>query len=225
MLSKSLNKATTQPLSIKRATANMENQTPNQLLPAFYKQYNLPPDGGQSDSRVKVELTPKIHVFIPNFDARRKAVLRHDVHHLVTGFTTSLEGEGAISAWEISSGCANYWAALVINSQGMLMGLALHPVSTFRAFVKGRYTSNLYKEKFKARDFLDMKVGNLRKELKLADYDDNQKAAFPDLISFIVWTLFCLLIALITLVFMPILVFYNIKEFLFRSPKNKQVSG
>ena len=106
----------------------MENLTPSQLLPDFYRQYNLPPDGGQNDSFVKVEITEKINVYIPNFDARRKAVLKHDVHHLVTGYPSILKGEAEISAWEIASGCTNYWAALLLDSQGLLIGLFLSNV-------------------------------------------------------------------------------------------------
>ena len=189
----------------------MENQTANQLLPAFYKQYNLPADGGQNDSYVKVEMNDKIHFYIPNFDARRRAVLKHDVHHIITGYPSELKGEAEIAAWEIASGCSNYWAALLINSQGLLMGCAFYPLSTFKAFKKGRRTSNLYKNQFSEEEFLNMKVSELKKHLKLTDYDEKQKTTISDLFSFIGWILFCVVIAIFSLVLMPFFILYNLK--------------
>ena len=76
----------------------MEHQTPRELLDQFYTDNNFGDDGGQASSSVKIEITPKFAFYFPNFDARRKAVLKHDIHHLLTGYETSLSGESEISA-------------------------------------------------------------------------------------------------------------------------------
>ncbi len=51
----------------------MEDKTLKELLPEFYKEYNLGADGGQSQSSVRVEVTKKIILYIPNFTARKKS--------------------------------------------------------------------------------------------------------------------------------------------------------
>ena len=68
----------------------MNDKTIRELLPGFYKEYNLGMDGGQSSSSVRIELTKNLTLYIPNFTARRKAVLKHDIHHIVTGYRTCL---------------------------------------------------------------------------------------------------------------------------------------
>ena len=72
------------------------SQTPRQLLPLFYKQYNLSNDGGQASFYVKIEFTKKIFIYFPNFEARRKAVFKHDIHHIATGYTSTFTGETEI---------------------------------------------------------------------------------------------------------------------------------
>jgi hypothetical protein len=43
---------------------------------------------------------------LPNSDARRKAVVLHDLHHVATGYKTDWTGEAEISAREIASAAA-----------------------------------------------------------------------------------------------------------------------
>jgi hypothetical protein len=101
----------------------MDDKTPAELLPAFYREYNLGMDGGATSSSVRIEITKNFALYIPNFTARRKAVLKHDIHHLVTGYPSTFTGETEISAWEIGSGCKKYWAAWVLDMSGMMMGI------------------------------------------------------------------------------------------------------
>src|SRR5689334_23331167 len=115
-----------------------EVDTPRKLLPAFYKQYNLGNDGGQSSSYVKIEFTNKIFLYFPNSDVRRKAVLKHDVHHIVTGYTSTFKGETEIGTWEIASGCRHYWIAFALDLHAMTAGALFNLPGIYRAFVKGR---------------------------------------------------------------------------------------
>ncbi len=183
----------------------------SQLLPDFYKKYNLPPDGGIDDPLVKVELTKNWHLFIPNFEARKKALLKHDIHHLVTGYPSELKGESEISAWEIASGCSNYWAALLLDSQGFLLGIFLYPKATFAAFKKGRRTTNLYQDTFTDQEILNLSPRMLKRRLKLTEYPENQPTTFSDVFSFLTWFFICSIIGIFSLVLLPVILFYNLK--------------
>lgn len=101
----------------------MDHLTVKEALPIFYTDYELKPDGGVADNSVKVTLIKGFSIYIPNFEARKKVVLKHDIHHLVTGYTGVMKGETEISAWELSTGCYNNWVAFSINTYGMMMGV------------------------------------------------------------------------------------------------------
>src|SRR5207237_6988555 len=58
---------------------------------------------GYGDRWVRLQAGP-IPLFIPNTRSRVRAVRVHDVHHIVTGYATSLAGEAELGAWAIASG-------------------------------------------------------------------------------------------------------------------------
>lgn len=100
-------------------------------------------DGGYDDAWVAFKLGPIPFPF-PNTSSRKRAVRVHDLHHIVTGYATSLVGEFEISAWELGAGCADFFAAWQLNLAGMFGGLLIAPRRTFRAFVRGRRSQSLY---------------------------------------------------------------------------------
>jgi len=100
-------------------------------------------DGGYGAAWVQVKLGP-IPLAIPNTPARRRAVRFHDLHHILTGYGTDWNGEAEIAAWEVASGCKDMWAAWILNLFAMGLKLAICPARIFRAFVRGRYSKNLY---------------------------------------------------------------------------------
>lgn len=89
-----------------------------------------------------VRLGP-IPIAYPNISARRRAVRYHDLHHVVTGYATDLRGEVQISAWEIRSGCKDYWVAWILGLSGLLT-VFKWPRETVHAFARGRRSKNLY---------------------------------------------------------------------------------
>jgi hypothetical protein len=188
-----------------------EEKTPREILSQFYSDNNLDADGGQSSSFVKIELTPKFHFYFPNFDARRKAVVLHDIHHLLTGYTTTLSGESEISAWEIASGCKSYWAAFLIDASGLMIGIPFNFMGVLKAFSRGRKTKNLYHQLISIDDALDMKISELRKHFYLDKYPKDTKPSFMDFMLFSAFALFVFLIYSIgSLVLLPIIVLYSI---------------
>ena len=187
-----------------------EIQTPRKLLPGFYKQYHLNDDGGQSSSYVKVEFTKKIFVYFPNFDARRKAVFKHDVHHIATGYTSTFKGETEISAWEIASGCRHYWVAWVLDMQAVMIGMLFNPPGVYKAFIKGRRTKNLYRDVFTNEQLMDMSLSVIKENMLLNSYSEKKNGSFIDLLLFMLLLLFGAIYSVLSLVLLPFVLLYTI---------------
>ncbi len=134
----------------------------------FFTEQGIPADGGYDAKVVPIHFG-KLHIWdMPNVESRKKAVRFHDLHHVVAGYPTDWSGEGRISAWEISSGCARYPAALWINLHGIGVGLCTSPRGTFSALVRGGRSGNLYPvdpSEFSALE--EQKVEDVRRELRL----------------------------------------------------------
>src|SRR5438105_15281405 len=45
-----------------------------------------------------------IKLVVPNTPRHRWAIMRHDLHHVATGYGTDIVGEAEISAWELRRG-------------------------------------------------------------------------------------------------------------------------
>lgn len=191
----------------------MNNQTPREILSKFYKDNNLDADGGQASSFVKIEMTPKFHFYFPNFDARRKAVILHDIHHLVTGYTTSLAGESEISAWEIGSGCKSYWAAFFIDTSGLMIGIPFNFFGVLKAFARGRKTKNLYHNTISVEQAMDMKVSELKKVFYLDMYEIDTKPTVLDFMLFAAFALYGVIYSILSLLLLPFIVLYSIYIF------------
>jgi hypothetical protein len=104
------------------------------------------------------------NVPLPNTSSRRRVVPLHDLHHVLTGYHTDWKGEGEIGAWELGAGC-NTATLYVLNGSAALIGLALAPGRTWRAFVRGRSARSLYRERADYEGLLDLTVGALRERL------------------------------------------------------------
>lgn len=195
--------------------------TPSELLPIFYKNYNLGVDGGQSSSKVKMDITKGIHFYIPNFDARRKAVLRHDIHHLVTGYSAGhFLGECEISAWEIASGCRKYWAAFLINTSGVLLGCLINPKKIWQAYARGRRTTNLYHDELAEAELMNMAVDKIRTHLQLDQFPKETQPGYGDFLSLAMFLVFASVYSILMIVTIPFLILYNFSIWL--SPNSKQ---
>jgi hypothetical protein len=153
----------------------------------YFERNGFPADGGYTAKWVKLAVGP-IPCGFPNTPGRVRAVRFHDLHHVVTGYPTSWEGEAEIGAWEVASSCAGHLAAWVLNLYAMAIGLWMAPRATFRAFARGRRTRNLYRRSWDEA-LLDGRVGELRGELGLGAAE---AAAAPlparDRLAFLGWS-------------------------------------
>lgn len=131
----------------------------------YFRESGIEGDGGSSRRWVRIKLGP-VPILIPNTTGRRAALLPHDLHHVATGYHTTLVGEAEIGAWELASGCRHYYAAWILNLGAVAIGLVLAPRQLVRAFQRGRRCTNLYRLGIDP-DWPDQTVSHLRHRLGL----------------------------------------------------------
>lgn len=148
----------------------LPGQTVKEAIQAYFKEHDLGEDGGLNKMWAKIKVGP-IYLPLLNIPARRKALVFHDIHHIVTGYSGKWEGEVSISSWEISTGCGKYWVAWLLDLNGMAIGLFMYPKSVFTAFIRGRRTKNLYKNTISQQDALAMKIEDLQEKLLIKQED------------------------------------------------------
>lgn len=134
---------------------------------------------------VKLRVGP-VPLAFPNTRERIRAVKLHDLHHVVCDYDTSWTGEAEIAAWEIASGCGSFRAAWVLDFAAFAIGLVIAPARTWRAFARGRHSSNLYLEEGELRDeLLGESVGATRERLGVAGSPPRADAG--DRLAFAAW--------------------------------------
>jgi hypothetical protein len=74
-------------------------------------------DATYTESWAKIKVGP-VPIVFPNTKSRKAALPIHDLHHIATGYPTTITGEGEIAAFEIGGGCGNYPAAWVTHAAG-----------------------------------------------------------------------------------------------------------
>ena len=183
------------------------------LLPVFYKEYNLDEDGGLHDSKVKIEITKRFFLYIPNFPSRKRAVLKHDIHHIITGYPSDIKGETEIGAWEVASGCKNYWIAWALNLHGMVMGIWFNLPGVYRAFIRGRRSENLYSNCITDQQALEMHTTELQNLLSIPPQHQKLQSRFSDFIFFFLWIIIAVIFAFASILLLPLLIVYNILLF------------
>jgi ubiquinone biosynthesis protein Coq4 len=90
----------------------------------------------------------------------------HDLHHVATGYDSSLLGESEISVFELRAG----WGKLLILflcCGSVLVGLWLSPHRMWQAWKNARGARSLYGSNVPYEKLLAMNVGELRQWMKL----------------------------------------------------------
>ncbi len=125
-------------------------------------------EGGYADRWVVLRLAGVPVAAFPNTRQRVRSVRFHDLHHVATGYGTSLRGEAEIGAWELASGCHDHAAAWLLNGAAVLLAGWLAPRRVARAFRAGRRCRSLYAEEWDER-VLDLSVAALRARLHIPE--------------------------------------------------------
>jgi len=75
-----------------------------------------------------------------------------------------------------------------LDTGGIAMGVFFFPRKTFRAFIRGRRTTNLYLSNYKKEDLVKMSVAEVQQLLGL-DKPDSSPANRKEVFAFIGWWL------------------------------------
>jgi hypothetical protein len=119
----------------------------------YFERNGFGSDGGYLAKWVHVKLGV-VPIAFPNVASRVRAVRYHDLHHVLTGYGTDMNGEAEIAAWELATNCGGFYAAWFLNFGSLAYGSLVCPRRVHAAFVRGRHTANLYD-----RDFDDTLLG------------------------------------------------------------------
>ena len=152
----------------------------------YFALNNFGDDGGYNDRWVKIEFGP-LPIFFPNISSRARAVRYHDLHHILTEYPTTVEGEAEIAGWEVATGDLPNLAGWFLDLGGFTYGLLLCPRRLYRAFVRGRRSKSLYPTPF-TDELLSRKVSEVRGALNLNQ--ETAAARFCDRLAFLKWALF-----------------------------------
>lgn len=154
-------------------------------LANHYVAHGLPMDGGASNPWFNVRIGP-LTLRLPNPPARRRAVVMHDINHLVTGYNTTFsEGEMTIAAFEVGAGCGRLAIVWYINLSMLALALVVHPRAAFAAFVRGRRSASIYASDRDTAALTAMSVETVRTMLRVDAIE--ARATFADRALFAIW--------------------------------------
>jgi hypothetical protein len=176
----------------------------------YFRRSGFGDQGGYDERWIKVKVW-RIPIWLPNTSGRIAAVKLHDLHHVLTEYPTTWRGEAEISAWEVGSGgLRRFWAGWWLDLMNVAQGLVINPLGVYRAFMRGRRTSNLFGATF-SDEMLQSLVGEYRDRLDLEKPGD--RPGLKDKLTFAFWVAASILLYIASvapLVAVPLLVGYAI---------------
>lgn len=187
----------------------MAEKTIRDVIIDYYQINGFDVDGGESASYVKIEVFKGFWFYLPNNDARKKLILLHDIHHLLTGYGTKLKDECEISAWELSAGCRTAWVAFVLNTLAFALGTFIVPNGIWRAWKRGKVTKNLYRANYSKEQLLNKTVESLKREMGFTDENEQMPRKYYNVFSFIGFSIFSLVFALLSSIAIPFVMIYS----------------
>ncbi|HEY0078777.1 MAG TPA: hypothetical protein VGB73_09040 [Pyrinomonadaceae bacterium] len=140
-------------------------------------------NGGYDDAWVVVKVW-RFPIVFPNTKGRLRAVKLHDLHHVLTEYDANWMGETEIGAWEVATGLRKHYQGWLLDLLAFAIGLVINPRGVYRAFMRGRQSSNLYDMEF-TEEFLSNRVGEIRRQLRLDR--EPAPASRADKLSFALW--------------------------------------
>ncbi len=165
--------------------ANPESTTVADALALHYVEHGLALDGGEHDRWFRVRIGP-LAFALPNPPARQRAVLYHDINHVITGYNTVFsDGEMVFAGYELGSGCGPYWIAWLINLGIFPLGLLRRPGAMFRAFLRGRRAESVYRWEDRVT-LRGMTVSALRATLGVPEATPSARVS--DRLIFLLWS-------------------------------------
>ena len=169
----------------------------------FFAEQGFPADGGYDEVWSEASFGPLPYA-VPNTRARADALRVHDLHHVLTGYAADWRAESEISAWELGSGGGGrYLYAWFIALFGLCIGLLTAAGSMWRNFLRGRGSTNLYREA-EPLARLSQPVDRVKRELLVRA--GPRRATVRDRLAFALWALVSLTLAAVFLLGSPVLI-------------------
>ena len=168
--------------------------TIREALGAYFDTYGLG-TGGYDDPYHVIKLLGVLPLIVPNPPARKRALRRHDLNHVLTSYDAiGTAGEIDIAGFEIGAhgGCRDYWVAWGINLFFFAIGVLSRPRRLFRSFVSSRGAFNAYSLANVEGAFLDRRLREIRSELRIPDHAPNPSTG--DRFFFFLWGALSLLL-------------------------------
>lgn len=128
-------------------------------LEKFRKANGLDP--AYATSPVWICRVGRVTLTLPNFGWRREAIMRHDLHHILTGYPCSMRGEFQMATWEFAAGRFPHPAATLFCLPLVVVGICWSPRAIWRAFLRGRRGRSLYRTETTC-EFLQMPLSEIR---------------------------------------------------------------
>ena len=174
--------------------ASVDAMLVRDALTDHYVKHGLPPDGGVSNPWFNVHIGSFV-LRLPNPPARRRAVVMHDINHIVTGYNTTFsEGEMAIAAFEVGAGCGRLAIVWFINLSLLALAVFVHPRIAFAAFVRGRRSATIYAHDRDAVSLTSMSVEQVRSMLRVDS--TSVEPRFTDAVLFVIWSIVAIVVFL-----------------------------
>lgn len=152
---------------------NHNNQTITEALDEYKLNNGIEVNGEHSKTWV-CNIGP-FKLSLPNFQWRKKAILKHDLHHIMTGYPCDMTGEFQLATWEFANHPYPHIGAQLFCLPLVTFGLLWSPRNIWKAFLSGRNTTSLYAQNL-SHEFMNSPVNILRnrliinKEPELFDY-------------------------------------------------------
>ena len=127
---------------------------------AGFREANGLPLGYQDAHHWSVSLGP-LKLRLPNFAWRKRAIVAHDLHHLITGYPCTLRGECQVAAWEFGAGRFRHPMATLFCLPLLGLGCLISPLETWRAFHSGCESKSLHHQVLD-EDFFKMPLEELK---------------------------------------------------------------
>lgn len=157
-------------------------------LSTFYRKHDFGTEGGANKKIVKIKIG-SWYFILPNTQGRKRALIFHDIHHLVAGYNVDFKGEAEIGGREIGSNCKGYLTALFLNLMAFTAGVFIYPKRVFNSFVRGRHSQNLYHNIIEKDQLLKMSIKEIQTLLQL---NRPYNRTTLDVLFFIIWILIAL---------------------------------
>ncbi|MDG1841188.1 MAG: hypothetical protein P8I93_02445 [Crocinitomicaceae bacterium] len=170
--------------------------TLNKLLSQFYKDNDLPDNGGDDQKTFKMKLIGLTFTF-PNPKFRRDVIHVHDLQHILNNCDVSWKGEGYIAGWEIATGMWKHFPVGFFSIWAMGYSLFLYPKAVFKGFIKGINNVGIIDLNKSKDEFLKMEFDEL---LLLTSKENPKKIGFFQYLQFAFWGLICQLFVIFPLI-------------------------